>query len=266
MNSAVEIEIDGIVANIHGRAGDVYFEEMIKESHNNRFFSYVLQAQLSIDPVIFDVGANIGLTTVMASRRAGVVGSVHAFEPGPEAYEHLSLTVSSNNLKNVIMHQIAIGSVNGLMRFQEDSTSSASHLVVDGVSLGQSTRSVPVRRLDDVVSELGLTRLDLIKIDVEGHELSVLDGAVGTIRKFNPIIFMEFNSWTLSIYGNQFPRAVIERLRRDFARVIYHGDHGLKTIETDADMVDFLAMNMLNHGCVDDLLLFPHPGAYSPAS
>jgi hypothetical protein len=70
-------------------------------------------------------------------------------------------------------------------------------MAYDGISLGGSNTRVTVKTVYDVVSEQKLTRLDFIKIDVEGFELDVLEGARNTINQLKPDVFLELNAFTL---------------------------------------------------------------------
>lgn len=114
---------------------------------------------------------------------------------------------------------------------------------------------VSVRTIDEIAAAANLTRLDLIKIDVEGFEMSVLAGAKRVLGQFRPLIFMEFNSFTLLAYGNVSPRAAIEQLVAEFSEVYCFKDGKPELIKTKNDILGFLHENLVRHGCIDDLLL-----------
>ena len=205
------------------------------------------------DATIFDVGANIGVTAAILGA-AAPRGHLYAFEPGAETYPHLMATIEANKLASCHSEQIALGANSGEVNFLANPTSgSASHMALDGVSLGGSNTRVTIKTVDDVVSERELTRLDFIKIDVEGFELDVLDGAKTTMAKLKPEVFLEFNAFTLIAYGNQNPRHALERLKRSFPHV-YRFDNGAPREVTDENSVlEFIHDNLIKRGCVDDL-------------
>ena len=148
------------------------------------------------DALIFDVGANIGVTTAIFAA-AHAERRVYCFEPSPRAFGHLSRTISENGLSNCTPMQVALGAAPGFVGFMDDPQSaSASHLAVEGVTLGGSSISVEVATLDEMVSRLNLAHLDFIKIDVEGFEADVIEGAQQTIKRLRPSVFLEFNSFT----------------------------------------------------------------------
>jgi FkbM family methyltransferase len=142
---------------------------------------------------VVDVGANAGIFTLMAASLAGEGGSVHAFEPSPRDRERLLANVSINALKNVHVHSQALGREAGKATLEVAGSDHPGHNTIGGFAYSADTRAgsieVDLMSLDDFAQ--GLTRLDLLKIDVEGSETSVLQGARETLRKFRPIIVAE---------------------------------------------------------------------------
>ncbi len=138
---------------------------------------------------ILDVGANIGAHTLFFSRAAGDSGRVHAFEPLPGVFHNLCAALSLNSLQNVRAYHAAVGKDSGHILVPRFDYSQGRDY--GGVHLGGFTSGdeVPLMRIDD----LQLPRCDLIKIDVEGMDLSVLQGAERTIDTFRPILYVENN-------------------------------------------------------------------------
>jgi FkbM family methyltransferase len=248
------ITVDDRDLIVCGRVGAPYFDHLNIGDHTNDFLLYASKHYLRADAEIFDVGANIGVTAAILAN-AAPQGRIFAFEPGAETYQHLISTIQANKLTSCHPQQIALGARSGEVDFLSNSLSgSASHMAVDGVSLGGSNTRVKIKTVDDVVSQQELTRLDFIKIDVEGFELDVLDGATTTIAKLKPSVFLEFNAFTLIAYANQNPRHVLEQLKRAFPHV-YRFDGGVPHEITDeTSMLEFIHDNLIQRGCVDDLL------------
>lgn len=152
----------------------------------------------------------------------------------------------------------ALGERSGNLPFLRTSGStSASHIVTDMDMTGATNEFVKVERLDYYVENLELPHVRLIKIDVEGHEKSVLLGAIGTIEKFNPWIYLEFNSWTLIAYGGINPRDFLEYLldRFQIVLIVNKATGDLEPIKSKIEARAFLYNNLVLHGCVDDLVL-----------
>jgi FkbM family methyltransferase len=160
------ITIGWLDLTIYGRADDAYFQHI--ESHVPELESYGrLIETLPEEPVIIDVGANIGVTVAMALAlrpKARVI----ALEPSPMAFACLTLTAPQAEL-----HNVGAGAKNGTAHLLEASFLAASHLGRVGVP-------VPITTVDRVAKGL---KPDLIKIDVEGYEPDVIEGMRLTLKK-----------------------------------------------------------------------------------
>jgi FkbM family methyltransferase len=246
------ITIDGRDLIVYGPSGDPYFDNL-NIDHTNDFLVHISKHHLLEDATIFDVGANIGVTAALLAT-ASPRGRLFAFEPGARTYPYLLATIEANKLANCHTEQIGLGTSSGEVDFLSDARSGAfSHMALDGVSLGGSNGRVKIKTVDEVVSELKLARLDLIKIDVEGFELDVLQGAQSTLARLMPQVFLEFNVFTLIAYGGQNPRHVLERLKRTFPHVYCFDGGVLHEITNEASVLAFIHDNLIERRCLDDL-------------
>jgi len=246
--------IDSRSLFVFGRAGDPYFDHLEIGDHTNDFLRYVGKHHLREDATIFDVGANIGVTAAILDA-AAPRGRLYCFEPAPQNYPHLVATIEANGLVSCHPHQIALGASSGTVEFLANTQSgSASHLALDGRSLGGSNMRVRVMTTDEFARELRLARLDFMKIDVEGFELDVLEGARHTLATLRPKVFLEFNAFTLMAYGNRNPRHVLEHLKGSFTHVYRFEAGQPREITNEASVHEFIHDNLIKRGCVDDLL------------
>ena len=144
--------------------------------------------RLQAGAVMMDVGANVGLFSIFAALTVpGVV--VHAFEPVPATFASLEANLKRNRVaEQVVTHQVAVSESNGMVHITTDFHSS-NYLVAQDST--QSTVRVPMITIDSCAASSGLTRLDFIKIDVEGRELSALRGGIQSIRRFKPDLLVE---------------------------------------------------------------------------
>ncbi|NHV27997.1 FkbM family methyltransferase [Burkholderia sp. D-99] len=151
-------------------------------------------------PVIaIDCGANIGVHTIEFARVLGEAGSVISIEAQRTVYYALCGNIAINNCFNVDAKNVAIGGENGLLRipfvdYHKKSSFGSLELVRSSVNedIGQRIDydcgyDVPLITLDS----LGQSNVDLIKIDVEGMEEAVIDGALETLNASRPIMFIE---------------------------------------------------------------------------
>lgn len=147
---------------------------------------------------VFDVGANVGWHALHLAA-ANPTGTVYAFEPVPATYARMEANVALNDRANVAAFPFGLGEWEETLTLYLDESMPVGASAVDHAAEGQA---VPVecriRSLDTVVAELGV-RPDVVKIDVEGAELSVLKGAVGTLNSARPAVFCELlRKWAAS--------------------------------------------------------------------
>ncbi len=142
-----------------------------------------LETTFEAGDVLYDVGANVGAYSLVAAAASGGKGAVYAFEPGPSTYASLVENVELNHLSGVVTPMpVAVGDVTGLVPFglhsHESGDASHAGLVVPETS--ESLRVLSLR-LDDVVRVLDAPPPTHLKIDVDGGESRVLEGATSTL-------------------------------------------------------------------------------------
>lgn len=146
-------------------------------------------------PVVLDIGANIGNHTLAF---ATVASHVHAFEPIPFIQEVLQQNVEQNGLANITVHRLALSDKDDTATIHLDKTGNFGASSFDKGNAIAEAVIVKRRRGDALLDELGVERIDLVKIDVEAHELYVLRGLLETLKRERPVITMEWND-TLTI-------------------------------------------------------------------
>ena len=155
-----------------------------------------------------DIGANVGFYSILALDKVGPSGKVYCFEIDPRPIGVLKKTIGTFGLANVHLTEAAVSDTDGILTFVP--MSEHGHNRIDrGASAGRSVRSV---RLDTWMKENGVTRVDVIKVDVEGAEKFVLDGASETIARFKPLLLLEAADDTAASFGYT-PRDLIEQLQ-----------------------------------------------------
>ena len=130
-----------------------------------------------------DVGANMGVTVIPAARSVGSRGKVIAFEPHPKVSSYLKENVALNKLNNVEVHNCAVGNQNGFIYFTNKFSDDMNQVSTSP----ENNIKVPIVLLDDVCKEHN--SIALMKLDVEGYEKFVMEGALETLKKVNCIYF-----------------------------------------------------------------------------
>lgn len=146
--------------------------------------------------VAMDCGAHIGEYTLLFASLVGPEGRVYAFEPDPRVFAYLEKNVALNRLSNVVVKNLALGGSEGKASFVLHPDPTASHLsAVVREDEPLETIGVGVTSIDACVRSFSLEHLDALKIDVEGAEIMVLDGAIETLSSLRPgLIFVECES------------------------------------------------------------------------
>jgi FkbM family methyltransferase len=140
----------------------------------------VLRCVLHKDDCVIDIGANIGVLTLAASRIVGNTGRVYSVEAHPRTYRYLLGNLKLNRVVNVSPLNVACGSHNGTVRFSDRKSDDQNAVSPDGLS-------VPVRRMDELIPQS--EEIALLKVDVEGYEKFVFEGAVGILPRVKTIYF-----------------------------------------------------------------------------
>jgi FkbM family methyltransferase len=184
----------------------------------------VLDRLLKPGMVFIDVGANDGYYTMFAARRVGSGGQVVAVEPSRRECAHLARNLYGNGIRGVIVVPAALAAAPGrgelkLAHGFHSGHNSLGTFAHDDVAVA-ATETVRVDTLDNVVKGLQLERVDFIKIDVEGSELSVVRGAQRTLSGLRPALLFEVNNSGLVAQGHS-SEALLNELQDGLGYRIY---------------------------------------------
>ncbi len=160
----------------------------------------VLERMLPLGGVFVDIGANIGLMTVLAARLVGAQGRVIAFEPNPVARAILQRNLKLNEATQVEVSPLAIGSVPSRSTLYEGVGSNRGRATLIQPSGAGAGAEVEVVRLSDVID--ARDRVDLVKMDIEGFELEALKGmAEICARSEPPMLIVECSGGRQNSFG-----------------------------------------------------------------
>jgi FkbM family methyltransferase len=149
--------------------------------------------------IVVDAGAHVGQYAIIASPLVGPRGSVHAFEPDPETFRQLTANVRLNGCDNVVCTEAALARERGRARlYLADVSNVGGNSLRPTVCSRGRQRDVQVDTLDAYASAHGLARLDLLKADVEGAELFLLEGGAQLLARCRPLMLLEFSINTVA--------------------------------------------------------------------
>lgn len=147
---------------------------------------------------LIDVGANIGCVTAAGSLAVGETGHVYSVEPHPQTYKHLQKTIAINHCANVTSLNVALGAEAGIVNFTDEPRKDDNNCVAQNAESGIR---VPCMTLASLVDEHSISRIAVMKIDVEGFEMQVLQGAQSMLQKVDSI-YIEVLEHTLQKFGS----------------------------------------------------------------
>lgn len=149
----------------------------------------LLAVHVKSGAVVWDVGANVGFFTLLASRLVSETGCVVAFEPVPRNADLMRRHVALNDVRNVMVREVALSDLSGTSRLDEGANSFSGRLSASG------GLNVTTERGDDLVRAGQVPAPNFMKIDVEGAESRVLEGCANILRSARPVIVLSAHGW-----------------------------------------------------------------------
>jgi FkbM family methyltransferase len=170
--------------------------------YHERYEAELVRRLLNDDDVFWDVGANVGYFTLVAATALAHRGQIVAFEPGKNAYQRLTANVSLNPYRNIQTLPVAVSDREGeaVLHVAGDIADSSASLYPSGQTQVRPEVCRTVS-LDHFRREEGVRPPDLIKLDVEGAEMAVLQGARGLIAESPPLLLVEMEEKNLRAAG-----------------------------------------------------------------
>lgn len=169
--------------------------------YEHYIFDYIKEKLNVQGTTIIDVGANFGFHSLEFSDLVGDEGKVYSFEPQRLVYYQLCGNVILNGRANIYTNNVALSDEITILKMENLQYDSNEPINIGNAHLDACTHlaynMVDVNTLDS----FNIENVSVLKIDVQGYEPKVLDGAKETIFKNKPIIFIEVEAPQLSIYG-----------------------------------------------------------------
>ncbi|TAK64236.1 FkbM family methyltransferase [Methylobacter sp.] len=187
---------DGLTVqvNLGDRLGcDIYYG-FIQESWDYSLFMAILKP----GDIVIDIGSNFGMYALGAAKRLVSNGRVFAFEPDVRSMSLLKENIRLNKFEHLVTCQdVCIGSYDGTVDFYAAADPSFSGIYDTNRSETTGRLTLPIRQIDTVMREQGISQVNKIKIDVEGAEYEVLEGAAEILASSDAIIMLEISSKNL---------------------------------------------------------------------
>ncbi len=179
-------------------ASDDDYLEHIKNGFEPQMVD-MFKTLISKNDYILDIGANIGCTSILFGELSK---KVYSFEPSPTTFSYLQKNILQSGLKNIEVLNIGLGSSSGesTITFSPANRSGGFVSNLTQASIGHTVENIQIKTVDEILESLKPPAVNFIKIDVEGFEGHVIQGAKATIAKNNPIVVLELNHWCLNAF------------------------------------------------------------------
>lgn len=162
----------------------------------------VLFDHIKEDSYVIDVGANIGFLSLQFARLCSK-GMVFSFEPDSQNFQNLKKNIQLNHFDNVRIYKNALGATAETVTLYKifENNPGANRILFTRPDMPHEQESIDVLVLDAIADDFNISRMDVMKIDVEGFEIFVLQGARNLIAKWRPILFVELAEVNLRQHG-----------------------------------------------------------------
>ena len=190
--------IDGITyqLNLHEQIDSALFFLGSFDQHTNNAIKRLCKKGMTA----LDIGANVGAYTFILAKLVGKYGKIIAFEPMSNAFSKLKRNMALNNFQNITLEKLALTNESK----KEYAMFRTSWLVRGGSRIdSQKNEEIYFITLDDYLKKKGIKKVDFIKIDVDGYEFKVVQGAINTLKKNKPILILELGIYTLEKNGDK---------------------------------------------------------------
>lgn len=182
----------------HAQDKGVSIELAVYRVHEPRT-SRLLAESLQLGMTVVDIGCNIGYYALLEAQRVGPTGKVIAIEPEPENARLFLHNLQANGYHNVVFHQVAISDRNGTFALRVSKKSNRHSL--NSVPWPTIDLPVSVCTLDSLLAKDPPESVDLVRMDLEGHEVAVLQGMRHTIERYSPRLLIEIHPDLIGTQG-----------------------------------------------------------------
>jgi len=178
------------------------------------------QQELKKGMICLDIGSNIGYYALMESKAVGNKGKVIAIEPSPKNFQQMKKNLDLEGVSNVEAYNFAAGDKDDEVNFLIHERSNLCSVIPKGEPVPKFANviTIPLKKIDSFIEEKKLEKLDFVRMDIEGYEINLFEGLWKTIRKFKPMIQMEFHD---SLFNIEEKTKFFQRLKKEGYEIKY---------------------------------------------
>tara|TARA_B110000008_G_C16945508_1_gene554245 strand:- start:610 stop:1575 length:966 start_codon:yes stop_codon:yes gene_type:complete len=179
----------GVAFNISTKKNSIS-KNLVFQKDNEFNETKLVKEIIKPDWTVIDIGANFGWYSIHFSKLVGQNGKVFAFEPVPETYEELNSNIKLNFSQNIKVFNFALGNKNETISFNVPAFDGGSGASSEFLRYSKKIQT-SIHKLDEVIKDQDIDKIDFIKADIEGGELNMLKGAEKLIKHFKPKMLIE---------------------------------------------------------------------------
>jgi FkbM family methyltransferase len=200
-----------------------YLDDYIKNFSGEKQFLNEILMRMNKQNIFWDVGANIGFYSIIASKEMNYINKIFAFEPEPKTFNILRKNIELNKVNNINALPVALGDISGeKLLYPSDSPNFGAHSFVQRTDFKTKKKGVRIKinTADKIIDELKIETPEVIKIDVEGAEILVLRGMKNIFKSEKlKTIFCEIHTNLLPLFNSS-----EEEVFQIFAKENFHLD------------------------------------------
>lgn len=197
LSGIIELEVNDVLLKMVSKCDDHIVDEIYYQKENEKFELALFATYASNARVIFDIGANTGIYSLLAAK-ANPGSKTLAFEPNTPNFQRLKLNLEVNNIQTVEALNKGVGAEHGILHLTVPSDGKLSTVSSFNGGFTRTFHTDEVKYVEVPVEVVvlndwcdTLNRVDLVKIDVETFEMEVFKGGYDFFEKFKPLIFCE---------------------------------------------------------------------------
>jgi len=232
------------ISILHCKFYGVKLKLHLKNDVDKRLFLYGFEKDIircfrkliKKDDVVLDIGANIGIYSLIASESIGKIGRIYAFEPANIAYSSLLYNIKLNRIDNIYPIKAGVSDHSGRAIFNichDDAYNSLGEAPLKQII---KSETIDLMSIDDFVINYKIAKVNVIKVDTEGAEYLVFKGAHKTLNKHKPILFFEHNPIVTKGFSNS-THDLIELIRFHGYELFEIKNGNLVRIEKDSTII-----------------------------
>lgn len=211
-----------------------------REKQRDKLYSLVDKGD-----VVLDVGTNIGEMLLHFAKLVGKDGFVYGFEPDETNFANAQKNIALNDFQNIHLFNLGVSEKKETHKlYRVDPNNLGMNRILNETEAGkfEDFTTIETDRLDNIVTENGIQKVDLIKIDIEGYEMHALRGARRLLETFRPKLFIEVGYTRLLNLGTS-PLEMVKYLH-EFGYKIFHA-------ETDEIIDEKYDFSVLGNDAID---------------